>query len=163
MEDIYSASFFTYIQCSKCHSIIRRISKDEETAIKRKIKEQTINFCKDCNKETVCILHYRRQANLKDVNIVGVDNKKFAFLYFYSDLCSMCDRINMIITDVGETFDIEAIAINVNNRNDLVKKFGIEYTPTVLLVIDNKVVDKLSMLEINYKNILKMIGGYNIL
>ena len=63
-------------------------------------------------------------------------------LHFTADWCAPCKRMKPIIEEfVSENTDVEYIAIDVDKQLDLVEEYQIMSIPTLISVVDEKVVD----------------------
>ena len=75
------------------------------------------------------------RARYEDTNIVLRDNRDdFALLYFTAPGCKYCDAQDGILVYFKRMTDWTIKPINVNERPDLTARFGVERTPSIILI-----------------------------
>lgn len=78
--------------------------------------------------------------NYEEIKALGLP----IVLDFWAQWCGPCKSLSPVIDQLAEEFDGQAVVgkVDVDDNADLVEKFGIRNVPTVLFVVDDKVVDK---------------------
>ena len=61
---------------------------------------------------------------------------------FYADWCGPCRMLSPIIEEVAQEENIKLIKINVDENEDLSKRFGVMSIPTVIVFKDGKETNK---------------------
>ena len=62
------------------------------------------------------------------------NNQKYMFVDFYAQWCSPCMRISPQLEELSNTYsDIAFYKVNIDNCQDLVKKYEIKSMPTFLI------------------------------
>ena len=70
---------------------------------------------------------------------------KPVLLDFYADWCGPCRMVSPIIDEIaGERGDIVVGKINVDNEQELASEFGVYSIPTLVILKDGKVVNKVA-------------------
>ena len=71
--------------------------------------------------------------------------EKTALLDFYADWCGPCRVVSPIIDEIAdERDDITVGKINVDSAPELAKEFGIFSIPTIIILKDGKVINKVT-------------------
>ena len=83
---------------------------------------------------------------LNNDNFDQVRNKEgLALLDFYADWCGPCRMVLPIVDEIAkEREDLLVGKINVNDNPDLAREFGVISIPTLVVMKDGKVVNKVS-------------------
>lgn len=87
----------------------------------------------------------------------NVDPEKTVYLYFMSNNCPMCSSMSPLIREL-QAKNPNILSINVNELPELVKKFYVYGTPTLLAVKDNLIV-KAKLGGLSAKKLHKFISG----
>ena len=73
------------------------------------------------------------------------DNEGLSLLDFYADWCGPCRMVLPIVDEIAsERDDLLVGKINVNDNPDLAREFGIMSIPTLIVMKDGKVVNRVS-------------------
>lgn len=71
------------------------------------------------------------------------NSDKPVLIDFYADWCGPCRMLGPVIEELaGEVSDAKICKINVDEEEELASKFGVMSIPTVVVIKDNKVVNK---------------------
>jgi thioredoxin 1 len=83
---------------------------------------------------------------LNDDNFNRVrDNEGVSLLDFYADWCGPCRMVLPIVDEIAkERDDLLVGKINVNDNPDLAKEFGVMSIPTLIVMKDGKIVNRVS-------------------
>ena len=83
---------------------------------------------------------------LNDDNFNRVrDNEGVSLLDFYADWCGPCRMVLPIVDEIAkEREDLLVGKINVNDNPDLAKEFGVMSIPTLIVMKDGKIVNRVS-------------------
>ena len=73
------------------------------------------------------------KINLTDENFDDLINNELVLVDFYADWCGPCRMLSPIIDEVSNEIDLKVIKVNVDNHEDLAKRFGIMSIPTIIL------------------------------
>jgi thioredoxin 1 len=81
-------------------------------------------------------------ANFAD-EVIGKGG--LAVVDFWAEWCGPCRMIGPIIEQLAEENpDVNIGKVNVDENNELATKFGIRSIPTILIIRDGEIVDKVS-------------------
>lgn len=84
------------------------------------------------------------KLNENNFNLVE-NNKGVSLLDFYADWCGPCRMVMPIVEEIaGERDDLFVGKINVDESSDLARKFGIISIPTLIVMKDGEVVNRVS-------------------
>ena len=84
------------------------------------------------------------KLNENNFNLVE-NNKGVSLLDFYADWCGPCRMVMPIVEEIaGEREDLLVGKINVDESSDLARKFGIISIPTLIVMKDGEVVNRVS-------------------
>ena len=73
------------------------------------------------------------------------DNEGVSLLDFYADWCGPCRMVLPIVDEIAkEREDLLVGKINVNDNPDLAKEFGVMSIPTLIVMKDGKIVNRVS-------------------
>lgn len=73
------------------------------------------------------------------------DNEGLSLLDFYADWCGPCRMVLPIVDEIAkEREDLLVGKINVNDNPDLAREFGIMSIPTLIVMKDGKIVNRVS-------------------
>ncbi len=96
-----------------------------------------------------------------------IRNNDVAIIDFYADWCGPCKAFNPVLQKVAKDFAGKAVVgkINIDNSQNLAKKYDVKSIPTVLFFKDGKLVGKSNGAQ-TYgnltKNIDSLLGQNNI-
>jgi len=80
---------------------------------------------------------------LKDENFDELIKDKKVIVDFYADWCMPCNMLAETLEEISEeNKDINIIKINVDEHQELARKFNVMSIPLLLLYEDNKIVKK---------------------
>lgn len=86
------------------------------------------------------------------------DNEGLSLLDFYADWCGPCRMVLPIVDEIAsEREDLLVGKINVNDNPDLAREFGIMSIPTLIVMKDGKVVNRVSGAR-SKSQILDLVG-----
>ncbi len=75
-------------------------------------------------------------------NFDSLINKKLVLVDFYADWCGPCRMLASQLEDLNNNrSEVEIVKINVDEAQNLAKKFGIMSIPALMLFKDGKLVD----------------------
>ena len=63
---------------------------------------------------------------------------------FYADWCGPCKMMSPVLDDFSKESNVEIKKINVDNSQDIAKRFGVMSIPTLILFEDGKEIKKIS-------------------
>ena len=73
------------------------------------------------------------------------DNEGVSLLDFYADWCGPCRMVLPIVDEIAnEREDLLVGKINVNDNPDLAREFGVLSIPTLIVMKDGKVLNRVS-------------------
>ena len=73
------------------------------------------------------------------------DNEGVSLLDFYADWCGPCRMVLPIVDEIAkEREDLLVGKINVNDNPELAKEFGVMSIPTLIVMKDGKIVNRVS-------------------
>lgn len=73
------------------------------------------------------------------------DNEGLSLLDFYADWCGPCRMVLPIVDEIAkEREDLLVGKINVNDNPDLAREFGVMSIPTLIVMKDGKIVNRVS-------------------
>lgn len=73
------------------------------------------------------------------------NNEGLSLLDFYADWCGPCRMVLPIVDEIAsERSDLLVGKINVNDNPDLAREFGIMSIPTLIVMKDGKIVNRVS-------------------
>ncbi len=86
------------------------------------------------------------------------NNEGLSLLDFYADWCGPCRMVLPIVDEIAsERSDLLVGKINVNDNPDLAKEFGIMSIPTLIVMKDGKIVNRVSGAK-SKSQILELVG-----
>ena len=86
------------------------------------------------------------------------NNKGVSLLDFYADWCGPCRMVMPIVEEIaGEREDLLVGKINVDENSDLARRFGIISIPTLIVMKDGEVVNRVSGAK-NKEKILELVN-----
>lgn len=81
-------------------------------------------------------------------------NKKKVLVDFYAEWCGPCRMLSPVVEEVAsETEEVEFYKINVDNAEEVSRKYGVMSIPTLIIFQDGKVVN--NSVGLKSKNELK--------
>ena len=87
------------------------------------------------------------------------DNEGLSLLDCYADCCGPCRMVLPIVDEIAsEREDLLVGKINVNDNPDLAREFGVMSIPTLVVMKNGKVVNRVSGAR-SKSQILEMIGA----
>lgn len=69
-------------------------------------------------------------------------NEEKVLVDFYADWCGPCRMLSPILDEVVEEENIKLVKVNVDNNEDIAKRYGVMSIPTIILFKDGKEVNK---------------------
>ena len=97
------------------------------------------------------------KLNENNFNLVE-NNKGVSLLDFYADWCGPCRMVMPIVEEIaGERDDLLVCKINVDESSDLARRFGIISIPTLIVMKDGEVVNRVSGAK-NKEKILELVN-----
>ena len=86
------------------------------------------------------------------------DNEGLSLLDFYADWCGPCRMVLPIVDEIAsEREDLLVGKINVNDNPDLAREFGVMSIPTLVVMKNGKVVNRVSGAR-SKSQILDLVG-----
>ena len=86
------------------------------------------------------------------------DNEGLSLLDFYADWCGPCRMVLPIVDEIAEErSDLLVGKINVNDNPDLAREFGVLSIPTLVVMKDGKVINRVSGAR-SKAQILELVG-----
>ena len=86
------------------------------------------------------------------------DNEGLSLLDFYADWCGPCRMVLPIVDEIAEERgDLLVGKINVNDNPDLAREFGVLSIPTLVVMKNGKVVNRVSGAR-SKAQILELVG-----
>jgi len=76
---------------------------------------------------------------------------------FGASWCAPCKALSPIWTELTRTSEIDMIEIDVDTEQEIVSDYGVRAVPTVMLLSNGVVVDKLSGPSVTKQSILNLI------
>lgn len=73
------------------------------------------------------IKHYTKEDNFNEI----IKNK--VLVDFYADWCGPCKMLAMEIEKVASEIDIDIVKVNVDEEEDIARKYGVMSIPTLIL------------------------------
>ena len=87
------------------------------------------------------------------------NNEGLSLLDFYADWCGPCRMVLPLVDEIAaERSDLLVGKINVNENPDLAREFGILSIPTLIVMKDGKIVNKVSGAR-SKEQILDLVGA----
>lgn len=87
------------------------------------------------------------------------DNEGLSLLDFYADWCGPCRMVLPIVDEIAnERDDLLVGKINVNDNPDLAREFGVMSIPTLVVMKNGKVVNRVSGAR-SKAQILELVGA----
>ena len=87
------------------------------------------------------------------------NNEGLSLLDFYADWCGPCRMVLPLVDEIAaERDDLLVGKINVNENPDLAREFGILSIPTLVVMKDGKIVNKVSGAR-SKEAILELVGA----
>ena len=85
-------------------------------------------------------------------------NGGVSLLDFYADWCGPCRMVLPIVDEIAEERDDLLVGkINVNDNPDLAREFGIMSIPTLIVMKDGKIINRVSGAK-SKSQILELVG-----
>ena len=82
------------------------------------------------------IKHYSKEEDFNEI----IKNK--VLVDFYADWCGPCKMLAMEIEKAASEIDIDIVKVNVDDEEDIARKYGIMSIPTVVLLNNGEVEKK---------------------
>lgn len=73
------------------------------------------------------IKHYTKEDNFDEV----IKNK--VLVDFYADWCGPCKMLAMELEKVANEIDVDIVKVNVDEEEDIARKYGVMSIPTLIL------------------------------
>ena len=73
------------------------------------------------------IKHYSKEENFNEI----IKNK--VLVDFYADWCGPCKMLAIEIEKVASEIDIEIVKVNVDEEEDIARRYGVMSIPTLIL------------------------------
>ena len=73
------------------------------------------------------------KLELINENFDELINEEKVLVDFYADWCGPCRMLSPIIDEVATEQNIKVVKVNVDNHEDIAKKYGIMSIPTIIL------------------------------
>lgn len=73
------------------------------------------------------IKHYSKEENFNEI----IKNK--VLVDFYADWCGPCKMLAMEIEKAASEIDIDIVKVNVDDEEDIARKYGVMSIPTLIL------------------------------
>lgn len=73
------------------------------------------------------IKHYNKEEDFNEI----IKNK--VLVDFYADWCGPCKMLAMEIEKVASEIDIDIVKVNVDEEEDIARKYGVMSIPTLIL------------------------------
>ena len=73
------------------------------------------------------------KVELINENFDELINEEKVLVDFYADWCGPCRMLSPIIDEVSTEQNIKVVKVNVDNHEDIAKKYGIMSIPTIIL------------------------------
>ena len=73
------------------------------------------------------IKHYSKEENFNEI----IKNK--VLVDFYADWCGPCKMLAMEIEKVASEIDIDIVKVNVDEEEDIARRYGVMSIPTLIL------------------------------
>ena len=73
------------------------------------------------------------KLELINENFDELINEEKVLVDFYADWCGPCRMLSPIIDEVSTEQNIKVVKVNVDNHEDIAKKYGIMSIPTIIL------------------------------
>ncbi len=87
------------------------------------------------------------------------NNEGLSLLDFYADWCGPCRMVLPIVDEIAEErSDLLVGKINVNDNPDLAREFGVMSIPTLVVMKDGKVINRVSGAR-SKAQILELVGA----
>lgn len=87
------------------------------------------------------------------------DNEGLSLLDFYADWCGPCRMVLPIVDEIAEErSDLLVGKINVNDNPNLAREFGVMSIPTLVVMKDGKVINRVSGAR-SKAQILELVGA----
>ena len=96
------------------------------------------------------------KIELTNENFDELINDELVLVDFYADWCGPCRMLSPIVDEVMEENNLKVIKVNVDNHEDIAKKYGIMSIPT-LIVFKNGEEQNKSIGLISKEEILEFI------
>ncbi len=80
-------------------------------------------------------------------------------LKFYADWCAPCKMISTIIDGVKDKLPVPVEEINIDENNDIAKKYGIRGVPTLVMVDESGAEVKRQVGMVTEKGLLEFFGA----
>lgn len=82
------------------------------------------------------IKHYTKEDNFDEV----IKNK--VLVDFYADWCGPCKMLAMELEKVANEIDVDIVKVNVDEEEDIARKYGVMSIPTLILFEDGQELKK---------------------
>lgn len=91
-----------------------------------------------------------------------INEKKYVIIDFWAPWCSPCKMLKPIIEEVEKEFqNITFLKINVDENEEICKKYNIMSIPTLIFLTDGKEI-KRNIGYINKKELKKFLGDIDV-
>lgn len=82
------------------------------------------------------IKHYTKEDNFDEV----IKNK--VLVDFYADWCGPCKMLAMELEKVANEIDVDIVKVNVDEEEEIARRYGVMSIPTLILFEDGKELKK---------------------
>lgn len=70
-------------------------------------------------------------------------NKKFVIVDFFANWCGPCKMLMPVLEEIDQEFDqVDIVKVNIDQDEDLAKKFGVLSIPTLIFFSNGEEVEK---------------------
>lgn len=70
-------------------------------------------------------------------------NKKFVIVDFFANWCGPCKMLMPVLEEIDQEFDqVDIVKVNIDQDEELAKKFGVLSIPTLIFFSNGEEVDK---------------------
>ena len=82
------------------------------------------------------IKHYTKEENFDEVI------KSKVLVDFYADWCGPCKMLAMELEKVANEIDVDIVKVNVDEEEEIARRYGVMSIPTLILFVDGKELKK---------------------
>ena len=82
------------------------------------------------------------KVELESNNFDDLINEDKVLVDFYADWCGPCRMLSPILDEVMEEESIKLVKVNVDNHEDIAKRYGVMSIPTIILFKNKEEVNK---------------------
>ena len=81
--------------------------------------------------------------NESEFKVKVLENKKIVLLDFFANWCGPCKMLTPVLEQVeSERPDVEVLKVNIDQDEELAKKFGVLSIPTIVYFVNGEEKDK---------------------